>query len=192
MDEEMQAAFDRNDLEANVEQKPSEPEVMNNEDNISEYPETRARQTLKKAKTMLADSRIALRNTDLAQWNNEYLQNMAGASKQKHQNKLPTLSKRNAAFWVLGQGIGSVGVGLGASREPHPLKYFSGDDLYASLSVDGKPRGRKRGRLRDIDSESEQRRVRAREDEDQIGLGGLPDEVIMQDVCISCSPLEHC
>lgn len=188
----MQAAFDRNDLDSNVEQKPSEPEVMNDENNVPEYPEIRARQTLKKAKTMLADSRIALRNTDLAQWNNEYLQNMAVASKQKQQNKLPTLSKRNASFWVLGQGIGSVGVGLGASREPHPLKYFSGDDLYASLSADGKPRGRKRGRPRDNGSEDDQRRVRARDDEDHIGLGGLPDEVIMQDVRISCSPLEHC
>jgi meiotic recombination protein REC8 len=185
--DEIGAATGMNDagnLQTNdTEQRLPGSEVMDDDGNVSEHREIRMPQTRKKVKTMLADSQIALRNTDLAQWNNEYLQNMAVASKQKQNNKIPTLSKRNAAFWILGQGIGSVGVGLGTSREPHPLNQFSGDELYASLSSDGKPRGRKRGRPDDSDSESESRRVRPR-DEDQIGLGWLPDEAVMQDVRI--------
>lgn len=151
------------------------------EEDVSEH-DIRMQQTRKSVKRMVADSKIALRNTDLAQWNNEYLLNMAVATKQKQSNKLPTLSKKNAAFWVFGQGIASVGIGLGASREPHPLRHFSGDDLYDLLNPT-RPRGRKRCRPRS-DSESELRRVRRKADgeEDQIGRGGLPDEAIMQDV----------
>ena len=104
---------------------------------------------------------------------------MAVASKQKQQNKLPTLAKHNAAFWVFDQGIGSVGIGLGANCEPHPLKQFSGDELYNSLVHGPKARGRKRGVPQDSDSETEERRVRAKGDE-EIGRG--LDEVIMQDV----------
>lgn len=163
-----------------TEQRPPESEVM--DDNESDHREIRMPQTRRKVKAMLVDTQIALRNTELAQWNNEYLQNMAVSSKQKQLNKLQTLSKRNAAFWVLGQGIGSVGIGLGTSREPHPLKHFSGEELFALLSGDAKSRGRKRGRPDDNDSERESRRVRAKGDGNQIGLGGLPDEIVMQDV----------
>lgn len=79
------------------------------------------------------DTNTTLRNTDLARWNDEYTTNMAIASKHKQQNKVQTTVKKNAAFWVFGQGIGSVGVGLGAQREDHPLKCLSGEGLENAL-----------------------------------------------------------
>ncbi|KAJ5657518.1 uncharacterized protein N7484_001167 [Penicillium longicatenatum] len=82
------------------------------------------------------DTNTTLRNTDLARWNNEYTTNMANASKQKQQNRVQTTAKKNAAFWVFGQGIGSVGMGLGAQREDHPLKCFSGEKLENALYGD--------------------------------------------------------
>lgn len=158
---------------------------VRDEEYIASDREIRTNLTRKNVKTMAMDLQIGLRNKDLAQWNNEYLQNMAVASKQKQQNKLPTLAKHNAAFWVFGQGIGSVGVGLGTSRSPHPLKQFSGDELYDSLIGGASTRSRKRGRPRDDESDTEGRRVRPRLDEEQDRRDDLPDEVVMQDVRIN-------
>lgn len=81
---------------------------------------------------VIFDERTTLRNTDLYRSNEDYLINMARANKQKHHNKLPTIIKKNAAFWVYGQGLGSVGRGLGTSREPYPLplNMLCGETLY--------------------------------------------------------------
>ncbi|KAJ5772326.1 hypothetical protein N7520_002855 [Penicillium odoratum] len=95
--------------------------------------ERQARQYNRVVRPIDPDDSTTLRNTDLARWNNEYSQNMALASKQKQQNKLQTAVKKNAAFWVFGQGIGSVGIGIGSQREDHPLKCFSGEELYDAL-----------------------------------------------------------
>ncbi|KAJ5263345.1 hypothetical protein N7478_010950 [Penicillium angulare] len=79
------------------------------------------------------DNTTTVRNSDLAQWNNEYTSNMAYASNQKQQNKIQTTSKKNAAFYVYGQGIGYVGIGLGQNKKDHPLKCFSGISLFNAL-----------------------------------------------------------
>ncbi|THC97096.1 hypothetical protein EYZ11_003414 [Aspergillus tanneri] len=95
---------------------------------------------------------------------------------QKLQNKIPTQAKKNAALWVFGKGIGSVGVGLGMSRFAHPLHLFSGQELYESLNPTATQNPRKRNRPsgEESDTESEVRRVRAREEyEDQVGRGDL-------------------
>ncbi|PIG83762.1 Rad21/Rec8 N terminal domain protein [Aspergillus arachidicola] len=137
-------------------------------------------------KLQTLDDRTALRNTDLGNMNSDYVQNMAIASKQKRHNKLPTQAKKNAIFWVFGQGIGSVGLGLGASQIPHPLQQFSGEELYAALNPTSRHKGRKRSRHPSDESEadSDVRRVRAREKyEEQVGRGGVVDGYdIWQDV----------
>ncbi|RAK96871.1 Rad21/Rec8 N terminal domain protein [Aspergillus ibericus CBS 121593] len=117
------------------------------------------------------DDQIALRNTELAQLNDNYVRNMRAASKQKQRNKLPTLAKRNAAFWVFGQGLGSVGIGVGSSRVLHPLHSFSGEKLYDALNPDLINKGKKRIHPSVEEEDAfETRRVRPRvEDEEQIG-----------------------
>ncbi|GES63097.1 Rad21/Rec8 N terminal domain protein [Aspergillus terreus] len=132
----------------------------------------------KQKPVVVFDEQTALRNSELAQMNSEYVQNMATASRQKKQNRRQTQAKKNAAFWVFGRGIGGVGVGVGASRVAHPLVGFAGQELIDLVSPEGKSRqnGRKRGRDAEGDSDtesgSEGRRVRAREEvEEQIGRG---------------------
>ena len=136
-----------------------------------------ARQTRRTPKVVPVDNQTALRNTELAQINNEYVQNMAAILKQKKNNKIPAQAKKNAVFWVFGMGIGSVGVGLGASQMPHPLQVFSGDELCAALNPQEKRKARKRARRADDEeneSDEEGRRVRAKgESEDQIGRGDV-------------------
>lgn len=127
------------------------------------------RRKKRSTKTMEGDDPQELRNAQLAQWNAEYAQNMVVASKQKQQNKLLTIAKKNAEFWVFGKGIGSVGVGLGSYEVPHPLNAFSGDRLVEMLSgAKEAGSGRKRGRKTGDDKESDVedgRRVRPRIDE---------------------------
>jgi meiotic recombination protein REC8 len=118
--------------------------------------EARAQHRIRQAKTIISDDSTTLRNTDLAKWNDEYAGNMAQALKQKKQNKLPTLAKKNAAFWVFGVGIGSVGMGLGKHRESGPLNEYAGDELYGLLS--GKKGSHK---LEDDENDEEQQTHRA-------------------------------
>lgn len=159
--------------------------------------ETAKRRNKKRAPINLPiDERQELRNADLAQWNNEYLRNMAVASKQKEQNRMVTQAKRDAAFWVFGQGIGSVGVGLGTFRVTHPLDQFSGEQLLVTLQEqEPRSRGRKR-RHGSVDESSESgsqgRRVRPREEDDgnaqhvgrgEEGMVFADGDVIMHEVC---------
>jgi meiotic recombination protein REC8 len=116
---------------------------------------------VRRPKEIISDDATALRNMTLAQWNNEYVTNMIQAAKQKQQNKFPTISKKNAAFWVFGQGVGSVGVGLGMDREAHPLSFYSGEKLFEAI---GGYHGDGRKRKSDDDETSEERRVRARDE----------------------------
>lgn len=103
-----------------------------NEMQVPNEPEERQRRVhqQRQARTLITDGVTALRNTDLARWNNEYQANMASATKQKDHNKMPTVAKKNAAYWVFGKGIAAVGIGLGAQRALHPLRCFSGEELY--------------------------------------------------------------
>ena len=137
-------------------------------------------------KAIPIDTETVLQNTELADLMHEYLQNMATAWEQQQQNQLPIQAKENAAFWVFGKGIGSVGIGVGVTRFTHPLQLFSGQELYETLSPFGIPRKRKRGRPsgRENDIESEACRVRAREElEEQVGRGDDDGGANWQEVC---------
>ncbi|RAH42871.1 Rad21/Rec8 N terminal domain protein [Aspergillus brunneoviolaceus CBS 621.78] len=117
-------------------------------------------------KLIQADDQIGLRNSELAHLNQNFVELMAVASKQKLKNKLPTLSKKTAAFWVYGQGIGSVGNGVGKSHATHPLQYFSGEQLYNTLTATAASLSPKRvhDSIEDEEQEHIGRRVRARND----------------------------
>lgn len=138
-----------NKIEGIAREQADRDPIDNNEQ--LEIQETRVRQARREAKSIVADSSTTIRNADLAQWNEEYLSNMAQAWKQKQLNKVPTLAKKNAAFWVFGKGIGSVGMGLGVDHETHPLKCYSGDELYDVVCVVFRQNGRKRAHSPDGD-----------------------------------------
>jgi meiotic recombination protein REC8 len=142
------------------------------------------RQKKKSVKTMEVDEPQELRNAQLAQWNAEYTQNMAAASKQKEQKKLITIAKKNAEFWVFGKGIGSVGVGLVSYETPHPLNAFSGGKLLEMLTGTKKTGSeRKRGRKSKDDPGSSienGRRVRPRNDE--AGRSDHGEDLEMHDI----------
>jgi meiotic recombination protein REC8, fungi type len=140
----------------------SEEEVTSS----AEAPQHKARA----AKVIRPDSRQELANADLAQWNTNYLTNMAEATKVKQQHKASVLAKKNATFWVLGQGIAGVGISSGDHRVPNPFEMFCGQALLAALAErEISPAGTKRTRTFsvDLDEQGEARRVRARREEEQ-------------------------
>lgn len=130
------------------------------------------------------DDRPGLTNDELRQWNEGYLSNMKEASGAKYAYKLAHQAKKNAEHWVLGQGIGGVGSGLGQDHATGPLNMFSGAVLLAALT--GRqlsPAGVKHARSSSAqgDAEEAERRVRAREEEEgqQVGPGAADEDLTL-------------
>ena len=116
-----------------------------------------------------------LRNSDLAQWNTNYLANMAEASRLKQQHKQPARARKNAAEWVFGIGLGGAGTETRPYNFQGPLDIFAGAKLIEALTgIEGGVTRRKRDRSEESEqtSGSKERRVRPRsEDDQQIGRG---------------------
>ncbi|KAL8808536.1 MAG: hypothetical protein Q9182_000087 [Xanthomendoza sp. 2 TL-2023] len=124
-------------------------------------------------KVLPSDPTQELRNSDLAQWHNDYLANMENAKKAKLHKKASATAKHNAASWVFGAGIGGVGLGRGPSQLKGPLAdMFAGDALMQALtgnstSAAGKKRSQSGSEADGTDAE--ERRVRMREGEEEFG-----------------------
>ena len=138
----------------------------------AEAPLPRKRRALKQ---LPVDEVQELHNIDLAQWKTDYLENMAEATAAKLNHKAPFLAKKNAAFWVVGTGIGGVGAALGSSKLRSPLDIFAGDAMMEALTgakVATTGQKRRRDDEEDHDPDSEARRVRIRDGNgDQAGRG---------------------
>jgi meiotic recombination protein REC8, fungi type len=135
------------------------------------------------AKPLEIDETPGLTNAELRQWNEGYLGNMQEAVAAKNPYKLAHQAKKNAEHWVLGQGIGGVGSGLGQDRAAGPLQMFSGANLLAALTGrESSPAGTKHARSASLTStaEEEERRVRAREEEgEQVGRGAAEQDLTL-------------
>ena len=108
---------------------------------VNEIPESTSTETAgaserraRPRKRVQFDQRTGLQNKDLGDWNTNYLDNMANMSRVKQQKRATTQGRKNAAFWILGQGIGGVKANFGEDREPHPLAIFSGQALLDALT----------------------------------------------------------
>ncbi|RAL16140.1 Rad21/Rec8 N terminal domain protein [Aspergillus homomorphus CBS 101889] len=154
------------------------PNLLEDEQAVPEANEASMAQRQRVPKVILADDQIGLRNSELAHLNHNYVDLMAVASKQKRKNKIPTLSKKNGAFWVYGQGIGSVGNGIGKSHVTHPLHVFSGEQLYNTLTATADSLSPKRvhDSIEDEEQEHIGRRVRARTDDEPAGQMEYPND----------------
>ncbi|KAI5289274.1 hypothetical protein KEM52_000841, partial [Ascosphaera acerosa] len=82
-----------------------------------------------------SDSRPELRNSHLLQWSEEYVQLMASAKRAKLMQDLSNKAKCNAAYWMLGKGLGDVGQQLDATENKHPLQVYAGQALLQTLTI---------------------------------------------------------
>ena len=158
-------ALTRIRLELPAQDFPAEEQQLHIEE-IEHVQEHRSRR--RAARSVVTDDITTLHTTDMTQWNDNYSENMAQEVKHKLLNKLPAIARRNAAFWVFGQGVGSVGIGVGQQREAHPLQCYSGEELYDAVCGAGNG---KLKRVRDdeqynrADATTERERARGEEEE---------------------------
>ena len=135
-------------------------------------------------KVIALDRSIELRNRDLLALNNGYLDRMEDELKRSAIAKNTAQAKKNADHWLLGRGIGNVGVAVTPGGIAGPLaELFSGDNLY--LMITGKdrvPKGKKRESEGEVEASTPERRVRPRlEAEEQIPRFDAGDDTIMRD-----------
>lgn len=118
-----------------------------------------------KTKTIPVDHPAELQNRVLNEWNGNYLDFMREAHIENASKISITQAKRNAAYWVLDQGIGGVDSHFGSDSQEHPLAVFSGQALLdALIGPQAQSPSRKRARSatgNDGDDEAASRRVRS-------------------------------
>ena len=154
---------------------PASQKIVPTSVETAEAPQRRAQA----AKLVRIDHRTELQNKDLSEWNSNYLENMREIARIKENNRSTAQAKKNAAFWILGQGIGGVQVDFGEEHVPHPLTVFSGQTLLDAL-IGPQPNSpsSKRPRSLSPDAESE-RHVRARiEDGDEVARD-VPEDIVV-------------
>ncbi|KAI9765927.1 MAG: hypothetical protein M1840_007068 [Geoglossum simile] len=158
----------------NVLQTPSPSKRARGEGESSESSENSPAPRKRKAlKIYRMDGGIELRNEDLGRWNREYVSNMEEAIRKKEIYKAAPQAKKNAARWVLGNGIGGVGCGAGNSKMTNvAFNGFYGQRLVEAFCQN--PSNQDWGKYDGgAGSDSERRRARSRNiDSDQVGLGG--------------------
>lgn len=165
-----------------------------------------AHQRVTKTRVVPFDDPPEVPNRVLAEWNDSYLDFMEIARVEKMGKISATQAKRNAAYWILDQGLGDVASNFREDYEQHPLAIFSGQDLIDSLLVPTRQAGsRKRSASAiggdDNGDEGSQKSKKARTesadrspsaqgrrgelqamDEDELGIA-LGDEDIEIEVC---------
>ena len=152
----------------------SSEDVREQEEELSESVEAAQNRKVRLAKTLPVDQNTELRNSELAQWSDNYVANMIEATRQKLQHKLPAQARKNAAAWVFGNGICGVGVISTSPNIRHPLEIFAGHLLLQALTGSSKTlasRKRSRSSEESPSSEEEGRRIRPRSAEEEIGRG---------------------
>lgn len=117
------------------------------------------------------DIRLDIRNSELSEWQTNYVQNMA---KEKHAKLMRVISKyavANAGIFIWGNGVGGIGKIIRSSGNvAHPLDIFRGDNLKELLtgvaSSPDRPDHRKKRVRSAIDGNDEDaaRNVRTRPD----------------------------
>lgn len=143
-------------------------------------------------KTIKIDPLTQISRDELLRWDHEYLENMSRLEVQKANVKSQAQARKNAASWITGRGIGSIGMGLGDHGLGHPLETFCGDSLLVALSDEPLviDRSRKRGSsevLHEEDEEGHDRNVRRRVSDDGVEVGlARSHELAMQEVSCKC------
>lgn len=107
----------------------AEPEVEEDEEIVTGTAPQRATRT----RVVPFDDPAEVPNRTLAEWNDNYLEFMEVARMEKLGKISVTQAKRNAAYWVLDQGLGEVASNFREDYEEHPLAIFSGQEFIDSL-----------------------------------------------------------
>ncbi|KAG9649774.1 hypothetical protein KCU64_g9319, partial [Aureobasidium melanogenum] len=123
-------------------------------------------------KPLPQDQELELHNTDLQNWDREYLDNQFIATQHKLHNKSLVQARKNAIFWVLQNGISGLGAAYQGEEDymPEPLRMFCGNALLQALTgIQLTIAGTKHPRDVDENDDDQERRVRSRSDDNEVG-----------------------
>ncbi|KAI5198926.1 hypothetical protein E4T39_06521 [Aureobasidium subglaciale] len=135
-------------------------------------------------KPLPQDVELELHNSDLQDWDRDYLEHQSEVLRHKLQNKSVALARKNADFWVLQNGIGGLGMAYQGVEEhmPEPLRMFSGSALLEALTgIQLTVAGAKHARSDEGEAHDEGRRVRVRSDDNKVGRGADVDDAAILD-----------
>lgn len=139
----------------------------------SETPETEtievAQHRRAKVRLVPVDNPTQISNASMATWTTRYSETMDQMRMNNMDKTTITQGRRNAAFWVLEQGIGSVRTDFQADTHEHPLSVFTGTALLDALcGVEPERRGQKRSAsaMTAEEDAEEARQVRSRSEEE--------------------------
>lgn len=129
------------------------------------------------------DNTLILRTADLDHAHKNYGSNMEAASRHTLLHKAPIQARKNAHWWILGQGFNGIRYGIGASEMQSPLNMFAGDDLLTWVT--GRPMvslipGRKRSSSEVGEADEQEGRQRPRLEDDGPQFGRAADDQGMQ------------
>src|ERR1700761_8481935 len=112
-------------------------------------------------KPIPVDTNLELRNRNMIEQNNKYIENMRLQQKEHLLRLLSRQAKQNADHFILGRGINGIGKSV-SSKIQTPLSMFCGNELYKWATGKQLPLlNSKRGQE---DSDTDTRRVRPRDD----------------------------
>ena len=163
-----------------VDQQPNEhSEIVES----SSYVAAPVRRKKRTARALPKDTRLELRNSEIVDWNTDYLKNMKEAARSKVQHRIQQQAKKNAEHYVWGAGIGGLGRDMFGAQGP--LSRFVGDNLFELLT--GTSRNSKTTAKRDRDSgideatqeEARRKRQKTIEPEGEIGRDQDDEELFL-------------
>ncbi|TVY14205.1 Meiotic recombination protein rec8 [Lachnellula arida] len=132
----------------------------------------RKKRKAKGKKNLASDQLVELRNGDLIAFRDNYVANMAVASRVKVNHKAGLQAKKNAFHYVYGNGLLGVGDGLGFMKLAYPLNMFAGENLLSLITGNPIVSPVKRSkRDREEQEQDQESSKRARLEEDEVGRG---------------------
>lgn len=134
----------------------------------SEYATAPQRRKKRSAKVLKPDRVAELHASEIRHFTEQYLTLMAESRAHKASTRHTGLAKKNANFYVWGQGLGGVGRQMRDAGLHDPLGIFYGDRLRNAVLGLTSESGQKRDRasLDDDTDSAEERRVRPRSSQD--------------------------
>lgn len=134
-----------------------------------------APQRNKPTRTIPIDNPAELQNSTLGEWDNKYTDIMEDAHKEHASKTSVAQAKRNAAYWILDQGIGGVSADFREDDHEHPLAMFSGQALLEMFDGPDTQSG-SRKRSASAGTEADKRRVRPRSEDEQPRVNDKQDD----------------
>lgn len=161
-------------------QQSSDPTEILHSTSTASAPMRRKARTVRVLPT---DANTTLGHQVLADWNANYLENMAAASKEKNKNRVTYQAKKDAEQFLWGGGMGGIVQQFAGLPGPTPFDMFMGDNFFEFVTGESRTKAKavKHDRDSGIDdvTQGESRNVRQKTNDPDGEFGrGMDDDAV--------------